>query len=108
MSYLTDLYCPECGESRTADQLQTYCTACASPLLPHYDLAKATAELDRDAFAARPRGLWRWHELLPLRDPAYRAALGEGDCPLLPLPRLGAQLGLERLFVKDESFNPTG
>ena len=66
------------------------------------------AELHRAAFSARPRGMWRWHELLPVRDPACRLALGEGDCPLLTAPRLGAALGLPHLYIKDESFNPTG
>ena len=108
MSYLIDLHCPECGQVFSADQLQTFCRACGSPVFARYDLQRAAAELDREAIARRPRGSWRWRELLPVRDPAGEVALGEGDCPLLPLPRLGAQLGLPRLFVKDESFNPTG
>ena len=108
MSYLTHLDCPECGERFAADALQTFCRACSSPLLPRYDLARAAAELDRAALSARPRGMWRWRELLPVRDPAHIITLGEGDCPLLPLPRLGRELGLTRLTVKDESFNPTG
>jgi threonine synthase len=57
---------------------------------------------------ARPRGLWRWAELLPVRQPVFRLTLGEGDTPLLPLPRLAEQLGLPELYVKDESLNPTG
>src|SRR6185295_14855893 len=45
---------------------------------------------------------------LPVRDPANRLTLGEGDTPLLHAPRLGAALGMEQVYVKDESFNPTG
>jgi threonine synthase len=52
--------------------------------------------------------MWRWRELLPVRDPTYEVTLGEGDCPLLEASRLGTQLGLAHLFVKDESVNPTG
>jgi threonine synthase len=52
--------------------------------------------------------MWRWAELLPVRDPQFRLTLGEGDAPLLPLPRLGAELGLPHLFCKEEGRNPTG
>jgi threonine synthase len=52
--------------------------------------------------------MWRWHELLPVVDEENRVLLGEGDAPLLSLPRLGKGLGLERLYAKDESNNPTG
>ncbi|MCJ7626694.1 MAG: threonine synthase, partial [Anaerolineaceae bacterium] len=52
--------------------------------------------------------IWRWAELLPVREEVYRITLGEGDTPLLRLPRLGDRLGLSNLYVKDEGFNPTG
>jgi threonine synthase len=108
MSYLIDLRCPECGETFSAETVQTFCHNCNAPLLPRYDLRRAAAELDREALSRRPRGMWRWRELLPVRDPANEVSLGEGDSPLLPLARIGARLGLARLTVKDESFNPTG
>jgi len=108
MSFLLHLYCPECGKHYAAEAVQTYCKDCASPLLAKYDLARVKAEVSRAALSAGPRGMWRWHPLLPVRDPANRLTLGEGDTPLLRLPRLGAALGLEQIFVKDESFNPTG
>ena len=108
MSYLIDLQCPECGETFSAEVVQTYCHNCNAPLLARYDLARAAAELDREALSRRPRGMWRWRELLPVRDPANEVSLGEGDTPLLPAPRLAAGLGLKHLFIKDESFNPTG
>jgi threonine synthase len=52
--------------------------------------------------------MWRYAEVLPVRDPAYRLSLGEGYTPLLKAPRLAAQLGLEQLWLKDEGQNPTG
>jgi threonine synthase len=52
--------------------------------------------------------MWRWHELLPVLNPENQVFLGEGDTPLLTLPRLQAELGLSNLYVKDESSNPTG
>jgi threonine synthase len=50
--------------------------------------------------------MWRWHELLPVQSAFNRITLGEGDTPLLPLPTLGKQLGLTRLYLKDEGKNP--
>jgi threonine synthase len=52
--------------------------------------------------------MWRWHELLPVYEQKNRINLGEGDTPTLNLPRLGSKLGLNNLYVKDESLNPTG
>jgi threonine synthase len=108
MSYLHNLECSSCGRSFDPRQIQTYCPDCQSPLLARYDLAAARQTLDRDEFRRRPSGMWRWHELLPVCDPENFITLGEGDTPLLSLPRVGAELGLRRLYVKDESLNPTG
>ena len=108
MSYLTNLTCAECGACFSANIPQSYCIACQAPLLAQYDLANARNALDRDAISRRPRGMWRWQELLPVKDADFITSLGEGDAPLLPMSRLGNQLGLSRLFLKDESRNPTG
>jgi hypothetical protein len=64
--------------------------------------------IDRDEFRRRPRGMWRWRDLLPVHEQRYMISLGEGDTPLLRLPHVGETLGLNRLYVKDESLNPTG
>lgn len=108
MIYLTDLKCSECGKLYDPQMIQTFCLDCQAPLLAQYDLEKARSTLDRDVFRQRPRGMWRWHELLPVYDAENRITLGEGDTPLLLLPRVGEKLGLSRLYVKDESLNPTG
>lgn len=52
--------------------------------------------------------MWRWHEVLPIADEANQITLGEGDTALLPLPTVGKSLGINRLYVKEESSNPTG
>ncbi len=108
MSTLTHLECPECGRIFDPEQPQTFCPDCNSPLLARYDLIATAASLTPETIAARPPGLWRWHEILPVRDPAHRYTLGEGDTPLLPTPRLAERLGLRHLWVKDEAQNPTG
>lgn len=108
MIYLSHLSCSECGAHFDAHLIQTFCPACQAPLLAQYDLASARQQLDREAITRRPPGMWRWAELLPVHDPQHRLTLGEGDAPLLPLPRLGSELGLANLFCKEEGRNPTG
>ncbi len=73
-----------------------------------YDYEWIKKNVDRDEVARRPRGIWRWSELLPVRDPAHVVSLHEGDTPLIHAERLGADLGLRNLFILDESRNPTG
>ena len=107
-SLISELECSECGMKVPSSLLQTICPDCRSPLLARYDLEAARKHLDRDAFRQRQRGMWRWHELLPVADPQDIISLGEGDTSLLPVPKIGGRLGLSNLFVKDESTNPTG
>jgi threonine synthase len=64
--------------------------------------------MTREALKERPFNLWRYHEVLPVQDPANALALGEGGTPLLPLPRYGGAIGLPGLMAKDEGLNPTG
>lgn len=103
-SALLHFACPACGASHAPNAGVLRC-ACGSPVLARYDPARVP---DAATIAARPRGMWRWAELLPVRDPVARVTLGEGDTPLLPVPRLGEALGLPDLWVKDEGRNPTG
>jgi threonine synthase len=107
-TYLTHLECSWCHATYPAGELWNTCPACGRPLLARYDLAAARAGLRREDLAAGPASLWRYAELLPVRDPTARLTLGEGYTLLLQLPRLGAALGLSMLYAKDESLNPTG
>src|SRR5262245_40903683 len=77
------------------------------PLWVRYDLAAVRAAVTPADLAARPPSLWRYRELLPLPAGAEPVTLGEGMTPLLPCPRLGRELGLARLLIKDESQLPT-
>jgi threonine synthase len=107
-TYFTHLICSTCGTSYPADRAQTFCSSCRSPLLAQYDLTNAKQILEKEIFWGRPKGMWRWHELLPVSRPDAIVSLGEGDTPLLALPRLGEMFGLANLFIKEESLNPTG
>jgi threonine synthase len=107
-SYLSHLQCSGCGREFPHQEIHTFCPDCQSPLLSIYDLEGARRHVDRDAVSRRRKGMWRWHELLPVLIPENQIFLGEGDTPLLSLPRLEKELGLAHLYVKDESSNPTG
>ena len=107
-SHLSHLQCSGCGKEYAHQEIHTFCPDCQSPLLSIYDLDRARQETDRDEISHRRKGMWRWHEVLPVIHPENQIFLGEGDTPLLSLPHLEEQLGLSRLYVKDESSNPTG
>ena len=73
-----------------------------------YDLPKVAAAVSKDDLLRRPPGMYRFRELTPLDDGEEPITLGEGGTPLIPLPRLGAHLGLRHVWAKDEGQNPTG
>ena len=108
MNYLHHLECTACGATYSADELHTVCPACGKVLYPRYDLERARREFPRDALRGRPASMWRYHELMPVRDPANIVTLGEGMTPLLPMPGTGRTLGLPHVFCKEEGLNPTG
>ncbi|MDQ3318081.1 MAG: threonine synthase [Actinomycetota bacterium] len=108
-STLTHLEGALSGTTYPADEPINTDPADGRPLLPRYDMEKAARTLTKDSLARRRSGgMWRWRELLPVRDPANIVFLGEGDTPLLPQARLGEALGVPNLFTKAEGLNPTG
>jgi threonine synthase len=109
-STLTHLEGGLSGVSYPADELATVDPLDGRPLLARYDLERAARTLsDRQRDVRRPtRGVWRWHELLPVRAWSNMVTLGEGSTPLLAASRLGHAYGIGRLLVKAESLNPTG
>jgi len=83
-SRLARLECTKCGASSERGSGANLCAKCGGPLFARYE----TGALDRDSGASRPRTIWRWHELMPVADPANIVSLGEGGTPLLPaVPR---------------------
>jgi threonine synthase len=102
------LECTRCGGVLDADRLVRLSPCCGKPLYPRYDLAALASRFRPEVLRGREPTLWRYAEVLPVRDPAYRLSLGEGFTPLLAAPRLAAELGVERLWIKDEGQNPTG
>jgi threonine synthase len=107
MSYFTHLECSvPCGAPTLDPHGNHHLCSCGAPLLARYDLDKARA-WSRDSLAGREPNMWRYRELLPLFDGETPVTLGEGFTPLFHARALGATLGLDRLFIKDESLNPT-
>jgi threonine synthase len=104
-SYFDHLECSACFATYASTALMNLCT-CGAPLLARYRLAEAAAALDRDQLEGQT--LWRYHAMLPVQSPAGVVSLGEGMTPLLRAERLGKRLGLNHLYIKDESLNPTG
>lgn len=106
--FVTHLECGNCGLQHEAQRLQNLCTSCGKPLLVRYDLKAAGQVLTKEALRGRRGDLWRYREVLPVRDEANITSLGEGWTPLLPAPRLAQSLSVDiDLFIKDESKNPT-
>ncbi|MEQ1857550.1 MAG: threonine synthase [Longimicrobiales bacterium] len=103
----THLECSLTGEQLESEHLVGLSPA-GKPLLARYDLARLRPTFTRAAVAHRRADLWRYAEVLPVRDPAARIALGEGWTPLLDAPRVAARLGVRRVLIKEEGQNPTG
>jgi threonine synthase len=109
-SYLKDLVCTACGAAWSADEPQGVCPSCGKVLFARYDVAALRAAMPAPKLAGRDWDLWRYRELLPVRDDRYAVSLGEGATPLVQVPRAAAVVGLDRgeLLAKDEGANPTG
>lgn len=106
-SYLSHLECPKCGRTHKADIIIGLCI-CGSPLLARYDLEAIKANWSKESLVGREPSLWRYHELLPVFNEENVVTMGEGMTPLLPLPRLGEELGIDHFLLKDEGIIPSG
>jgi len=99
--------CPACGTQCDLSAPRSVCPSCGKPLVARYDLARIGRELKRDDLARFGSDLWRYRAVLPFAADHPVVRLGEGGTPLLPAPRLGADLGVASLWIKEESPNPT-
>ncbi len=95
-----------CGAGSYDLKVEQHLCTCGAPLLARYDLDAARA-WRRDSLAAREPTMWRYRELMPLLAGETPVTLGEGWTPLIHAHRLGRDLGMGHLYVKDESLNPT-
>ncbi len=100
----------ECSATGRICESEVLCglSPAGRPLLARYDLARIKGRFRPGVLAGRRADLWRYEEVLPVRDPRARISLGEGWTPLIAAPRVAARLGVSRLWIKDEGQNPTG
>ncbi len=104
-SFLSHLECTKCKKHYDADILRNVCE-CDSPLVAKYSLEKAKQSVTKSEIAQRAPNLWRYRELLPVRDSSHIISFQEGFTPLNQLVHLADFLGLQHLLLKDESTNP--
>ncbi len=105
MSYVKALKCRECGQEyeKTAKYV---CEFCFGPLEAAYDYEKIKKDISREKIASRSLNIWRYRELLPVEGTNYNT-LEEGYTPLIKADRLGRELGMTNLYVKNDCANPT-
>ena len=97
------LYCSACDGTAPGDTLASLCPACGQPWLTKVSVpADRNASIDHSA-----RGLWRYRSVLPVLPDEPVVALGEGFTPMFDVPVLARELGIGRLWIKDEGQNPT-
>src|SRR5919204_1331420 len=103
MTFMTGLQCHLCGTQFPAEALWV-CGECLGPLEVVYDYEGVRGALTRELVERRPRNVWRFRELLPITGEP-RTGLHSGYTPLIRANRLGKKLGLEELYIKDDSVN---
>jgi threonine synthase len=104
MGAILGLRCRECAREYPAEPIHV-CEWCFAPLEVVYDYDEIRSHITRERIERGPRSIWRYTDLLPGGD--KRVDLGAGFTPLVPAPRLGAELGLRDLWIKNDTLNPT-
>ena len=104
-SLVTVLKCSNCNKTYPVSEVINVSLCCNQSLLVEYDLQNT---FSKEELIKRENNLWRYFEMLPVKDPANIISLGEGSTPILPLKKLSAKYGYSSILMKDESYNPTG
>lgn len=107
MTFAKEIVCPRCDRRFPLGQILNLCS-CGSPLLVQYDLEKLQRSIKPSDLIRRPATLWRYREFLPVSDDRNIVSLGEGFTPLIDAKGLARELHLKKVWIKDESRNPTG
>jgi len=100
-----ELTCHRCAGSYPLSERAFVCPGCGKGLDVVYDYDQAAEYFKEIPSAERPRNIWHFEELLPIVDAGAQARVGQyaGYTPLLKAERLGAELGIANLYLKDES-----
>ena len=108
MSLLSGLRCTECGHEFNLEKYISSCSMCGQILEMTYDLERARSQFTPRKLRSRRPGIWKYFELLPIRNSTNMVSLGEGGTYLHRCDGLASDLGIEYLYLKDETTNPTG
>lgn len=101
------LHCPRCGAEPPSPAI-FHCAACLCILEARVPIAHLTPHDFERMRRSADRSIWRWFEFFPLGDRAHIVSLGEGSTPLMRVARLGAALGIAKLYLKNDTVLPTG
>ena len=108
MSFQLGLSCVICGHSRANERLRGPCANCGGSVAVDYDYESIQDAVSREKFGTQPLGVWKYKELLPISNRSNVISLGEGGTFLHRARRIAEKIGLRKLFIKDETTNPTG
>jgi len=100
--------CTGCNKTYLTHMSLCDCPECGAPIVVTYDYEEIKKRLSRDQLEARSPGVWRYFELLPIKSASNIISLGEGGTFLQRCDRLAKNLGIRKLYLKNETTNPTG
>lgn len=106
--FFTSLECSRCGKVHDPDKIQNTCLSCGGTLFARYDTERVKSSVSREQLARREDNLWRYREMLPVRNDENVITLGEGMTPVLKLSRSVQDIGISAVLLKDDGLNPTG
>lgn len=112
MEHVKGMVCLNCGATYEIEPLFAGCLACEDEsfhanLTVEYDYQVLQEKLSRESFNNNRPGIWRFSDLFPIENPSNFISIGEGNTPLVPLPRVAKEAALKKVFAKDETRNPT-
>lgn len=100
--------CPKCGNKYEIQRISAVCPRCSEKLTVSYDYEAVRQTVDIETIDSRQAGVWRYFELLPISKEVQTISLGEGGTYLHRCDRLAEDIGIRKLFIKNETTNPTG
>jgi threonine synthase len=105
---LTHQECINCGTKYALGEIVYFCKKCGDLLEIQYDYDELAEKIQKSEWRNAPLSVWRYRDFMPVNDFSKIVTLNEGGTGLHPCPRLGKQLGIRQLYVKNEGENPTG
>jgi len=105
---MTHQECINCGSKYAVDEIVYFCKKCGDILEVKYDFKELARKLEKSSWQNVPLSVWRYKDFMPISDISKIVSLNEGGTGLHSCHKLGKQLGLLQLWVKNEGENPTG